>query len=48
MIRLLREVLPLLQRKDAYPKMLIARTRNEEYQYEGVRIIDLADWLLEE
>ncbi len=43
-----REVSPLLQIKDAYPKMLIARIRNEEYQYEGIRIIDIADWLIKE
>lgn len=42
-----REVAPLMNIPGGYQKLLIAGTRHSEMQYEGIRIVDIADWLLE-
>lgn len=42
-----REVESLLKIQDAYPKLVIARTKHDKYQYEGIDIIDIANWLIE-
>ena len=41
-----REYTPLLAIKDAYPKMILARTHQETYQYEGIQIVDIANWMV--
>lgn len=41
------EVSSLLSINDAYPKMLLARTKHDESQHEGIRIIDIARWLID-
>ena len=42
-----RETDPLLKIRDAYPKVLITRTKHDLYDYQGIKICDVAHWLKE-
>lgn len=44
-ITLARELAPLKSIKDSYPKILIANTGHEEYDIDGIRILNLSDWM---
>ena len=41
-----RELSPLKAIKDAYPKILIANTKHGDYDIEGIKVLDLTNWLM--
>lgn len=41
-----RELLPLRHVRDAYPKVLIARTKHDPVDRDGIKVVDLARWLM--
>lgn len=43
-----REISPLLSIKDGYKKMIITRLNHEGYLQDGIEIVDISDWLLDE
>ena len=42
-----RELAPLIAIKESYPKIVITRTGYESYDINGIKVFDIADWLLQ-
>lgn len=42
-----RELDPLRRIRDSYPKMVISRTGYPEYDIDGIKILDITDWLMQ-
>ena len=45
--KLAKALTPLRAIKDSYPKLLIANTGKDEFDVDGIRILDLTKWLME-
>ena len=45
--KLAKALSPLRAIKDFYPKLLIANTGKDEFDVDGIRILDLTKWLME-
>lgn len=43
-----REISPLRKIRDAYPKAIIAKTGHETTDWDGIKVIDIARWLMGE
>lgn len=41
-----REIAPLRQIRDNYPKLILARTGHEAKDWDGIKLVDLATWLM--
>ncbi len=41
-----REISSLLKINDNFPKIIISRTNHDEYTIDGIKVVDIADWLL--
>ena len=41
-----RELIPLRQISDSYPKILMANTRHDDYDIGGIKVFDIARWLM--
>jgi hypothetical protein len=40
-----REYEPLLKIKDAYPKLILARTKHDMFDHEGIQVWDIGQWI---